>query len=173
MLADRTFERVIAWLPAGDRPSRPLQTLRSETVVPVDRDATFAFFSDAANLERLTPPWLSFAIRTPRPIVMRAGTIIDYEIALRGIPLPWRTRIDVWEPGVRFVDRQIAGPYRWWRHEHRFESVPEGTRVIDEVEFLPRATLLTAPMVSRDVKRIFAFRQRSLATLLASPAVSA
>ena len=32
-------------------------TLHQETVVPATLDETFAFFSDAANLERLTPPW--------------------------------------------------------------------------------------------------------------------
>ena len=95
--------------------------------MPAPLDETFAFFADAANLERLTPPWINFRIRTPRPIVMREGAVIDYRIGLYGLPMPWRTRIDVWEPGVRFVDRQVAGPYRWWRHEHLFEC-SDGTR---------------------------------------------
>lgn len=83
-----------------------------------------------------------------------------------GAPIPWRTRIDVWEPGARFVDRQIAGPYRWWHHEHRFESVAQGTRVIDHVEYLPRASWLSSWLVKRDVQRIFAYRQAALARIL-------
>ena len=154
-------------LHAGPRPSR-VERLHVETGVTSDLNRTFAFFSDAANLERLTPPWINFRIRTAPPIDMREGTIIDYEITLHGVPLPWRTRIDVWEPGVRFVDRQVAGPYLWWHHEHRFESTPDGTRVIDDVEFVPRVAPLTSWMVSRDVNRIFAFRQHTLASLLAS-----
>ena len=170
MLKPTSFERLIRVLTAGDRPARGLQVLRAETVVNADLDRTFAFFSEASNLEQLTPPWINFRIRTALPIEMREGTIIDYEIALHHLPLPWRTRIDLWEPGVRFVDRQIAGPYRWWRHEHRFEPAPTGTRVIDEVEFLPRAALLTSWMVSRDVNRIFSFRQRTLGALLSEAA---
>jgi ligand-binding SRPBCC domain-containing protein len=173
MLSDRAFARAISLLGTSDHPPRGLQSLHAETIVTTRHDRTFAFFSDAGNLERLTPPWLNFRIRTPRPIEMREGTIIDYEIVLYGIPMPWRTRIDVWEPGVRFVDRQVAGPYVWWRHEHRFERTAAGTLVVDDVWFRPRAALLSAWMVARDVNRIFDFRQRSLASLLEDQAVHA
>jgi len=172
MLSRRSHERLLALLVAGERPTRGLQLLRAETVVASDVERSFAFFSDAANLERLTPSWINFQIRTPLPIEMREGAIIDYQISLYGVPVPWRTRIEVWEPGVRFVDRQVAGPYRWWRHEHRFEAVDGGTRVVDEVEFVPRVPSLTMRLVSRDVDRIFAFRRQALASLLAPTAVT-
>lgn len=149
-----------------ERPARGVQTLHTETIVPASLDRTFACFSDARNLEHLTPPWVHFRITTPLPIAMAAGTLIDYRIELYGVGIPWRTRIDEWEAGVRFVDRQIAGPYRWWRHEHRFEAVDGGTRVIDHVEYAPRAAWLSLWLVRRDVSRIFAFRQSVLAQFL-------
>lgn len=161
-MPDRAFELGLSLLASGPRPSSGLKTVHAETVVPTSLDETFAFFSAATNLERLTPPWLNFRIRTPQPIHMGEGTLIDYQIVLYGMPIPWRTRIDVWEPGVRFVDRQLAGPYLWWHHEHRFEATAQGTRVIDHVEYLPRLSMLTSAFVSRDVNRIFAFRQRAL-----------
>lgn len=133
--------------------------------MPAPLDETFAFFSDARNLERLTPPWLRFDVRTGGPLAMREGFLIDYRIVLYGVPIPWQTRIDVWEPGVRFVDRQVRGPYRWWHHEHRFEAAGEATRVIDDVEYVPRARWLSAGLVRRDVERIFDYRQQTLATL--------
>jgi ligand-binding SRPBCC domain-containing protein len=136
--------------------------LRYETVVPAPLDAAFAVFSDASNLQQLTPSWLQFSIVTPLPIVMRVGLEIDYRIRLYGVPLAWTSRIDVWEPEYRFVDRQIAGPYLWWRHAHRFESAGGATRVIDEVEYVPRAAWMTARMVRRDVERIFRYRQGAL-----------
>ena len=154
-------------LAAGDRPTTGIMTVHREAVVRASLEDTFAFFSNAANLERLTPRWINFRIRTPLPIEMREGAVIDYRIVLYGVPIPWRTRIDVWEPGVRFVDRQLAGPYRWWHHEHRFEREGSGTRVIDHVEFVPRAAWLTSRMVLRDVGRIFTFRQDALPALLA------
>jgi ligand-binding SRPBCC domain-containing protein len=152
------------------RPLHHLQHIHREAIVPRPLAETFAFFSDAANLERLTPPWLNFSILTPRPIAMHEGALIDYRIRLYGLPITWKTRIDVWEPGVRFVDRQLAGPYLWWHHEHRFEAVAGGTRVIDHVEYLPRVRWLSGPLVRRDVERIFTYRQQVLPTLLTAGA---
>ena len=151
------------WLQSmATRPHRTMTCLTYETLVRAPLEATFAFFSDASNLQRLTPDWVQFSIVTPLPIVMRAGLEIDYWIRLYGVPLAWTSRIDIWEPGYKFVDRQIAGPYLWWRHEHRFETVGSATRVIDEVEYLPRAPWMTARMVRRDVERIFRYRQEAL-----------
>jgi ligand-binding SRPBCC domain-containing protein len=151
------------WLQSmATRPQRTMTRLTYDTLVPAPLGATFAFFSDPSNLQRLTPGWVRFSIVTPQPIVMRAGLQIDYRIRLYGVPLPWTSRIDVWEIGRRFVDRQIAGPYLWWRHEHRFEAVGGATRVIDEVEYLPRAAWMTSGMVRRDVERIFRYRQDAL-----------
>jgi ligand-binding SRPBCC domain-containing protein len=141
---------------------RTVETLHREIIVPASITDTFAFFADAANLQRLTPPWLHFSILTPTPLEMRAGLEIAYRIRLYGLPVPWRSRIDVWEPGVRFVDRQLVGPYRWWRHEHRFEVVRGGTRVIDRVDYAPRVRWLSGALVRRDLRRIFAYRSEVL-----------
>jgi ligand-binding SRPBCC domain-containing protein len=99
---------------------------------------------------------------------MREGLEIDYAIVLHGFPIPWKTRIDVWEPGVRFVDRQVNGPYVWWHHEHRFEATSGGgTRVVDHVEFVPRLRLLTSGFVRRDVEKIFEYRKEALKRIFA------
>jgi ligand-binding SRPBCC domain-containing protein len=166
MLHKGGFERLTSLLGSADDAPAVCRRLQVETIVPTGLSETFAFFSNAANLERLTPPWINFRILTPPPITMFEGAMIDYNITLYGLPIPWRTRIDVWEPGVRFVDRQVAGPYRWWRHEHLFETTGTGTRVIDRVEYVPRMALFSRWLVGRDVDRIFAFRQRVLAQLL-------
>jgi ligand-binding SRPBCC domain-containing protein len=144
------------------RPDGARTRLRYETVIPATVEAAFAFFADASNLQLLTPRWVHFSIRTPPPIVMGEGLEIEYLIRIHGLPFAWRSRIDVWEPHRRFVDRQTAGPYLWWRHEHRFEAAAGGTRVIDEVEYVPRAEWVTASFVRRDVERIFRYRQDAL-----------
>ncbi len=132
-------------------------------LLPHQRDDVFPFFADATNLERITPDSLRFEILTPLPITMAAGTLIDYRIRIRGIPVTWRTEISVWDPPNRFVDRQLRGPYRWWIHEHRFEDHPDGTWCSDTVHYgVPGGTIVNQIFVERDVRRIFEFRQQSL-----------
>jgi ligand-binding SRPBCC domain-containing protein len=141
--------------------------LHRETTVPAPLERTFQFFSAAENLERLTPPWLNFTVLSPLPVQMRVGAEIAYRLRLYGIPLRWKSRIDLWEPGVAFIDRQVAGPYRWWRHEHRFEAVRGGTRVIDRVEYMPPLHWVSGRWVARDVERIFTYRQDALREIFA------
>jgi hypothetical protein len=142
----------------------------------VDRpiDEVFRFFADAANLEALTPPFLGFSILTPLPIEMRVGTLIDYSLALYGMPVRWRTRITVWEPGVCFVDEQESGPYALWRHTHEFEAVGNGsTRVRDCVDYRvgmgPLGSLARVLFVGRTLDAIFDFRREATKNLLGPP----
>jgi ligand-binding SRPBCC domain-containing protein len=147
-----------------ERPKRGIARLHREMIVPRSLDETFVFFSDAHNLDRLTPPWVGFRILTPRPIRMGAGSILDYSLRVHGIPIRWRTEITVWEPPHRFVDVQARGPYRWWEHTHRFEACAEGTRMIDDVEYVAPLWWISHPlMVNRDVARIFDYRTEALA----------
>lgn len=130
-------------------------------------DQVFPFFSDAFNLERLTPPVLHFQVLTPPPIVMKSGTIIDYRLKLWGIPLRWQSKITAWDPPHRFVDEQTKGPYRLWRHEHTFIESEGGTLAHDLVEYsILGGALVNKLFVERDLKRIFEYRKQRLGKLL-------
>jgi len=136
---------------------------RTELWLPRPRKEIFAFFGDAYNLQAITPPWLNFEVLTPAPIPMAAGTLIDYRLRVRGVPLRWRTRINAWEPPFRFQDEQLRGPYRLWIHEHRFEDRDGGTLCRDEVHYaVPGGSLMNWLWVRRDVQTIFDYRSEQL-----------
>jgi ligand-binding SRPBCC domain-containing protein len=149
--------------------------MRMETFTTVmelqrPRPEVFHFFSQASNLELITPPELGFHITTPSPITMSAGTLIDYQLTLYAIPFRWRTRITEWDPPVTFTDEQLSGPYKTWIHRHTFsETTGGGTRIDDVVRYaVPLGNLgrLALPLVRRQLKRIFAHREQMVRTLL-------
>jgi ligand-binding SRPBCC domain-containing protein len=136
-------------------------------------ERAFEFYAEARNLAVITPPWMGFEVITPGPIEMRPGALIDYRIKLHGVPLRWRTRIDVWEPPVRFIDVQVRGPYALWEHTHTFEPDGEQAVVIgDRVRYsIPLGSLgqaAHAMFVKRDLKRVFDYRERAVAERLQS-----
>lgn len=140
-----------------------IREFKSEIFLPLSPAELFPFFADAANLEAITPPWLKFRIATPGPIEMREGTLIDYRLKVRGLPLRWRTLIKQWDPPFSFVDEQLRGPYRQWIHEHRFEAVEGGTMATDRVRYaVPFDFLIHDWFVKPDVEQIFRFREQAL-----------
>lgn len=147
--------------------------LETVTTLPLPVDEVFAFFSDAENLERITPPELAFHILTPTPINVDEGTMIDYRLRLFGVPFHWRTRIVQWHPNHQFVDEQVRGPYRSWRHLHTFADCEDGTRMTDRVEyglpFQPMSSLVL-PLVRRQLDRIFRYRASAIRRLLSGDA---
>jgi ligand-binding SRPBCC domain-containing protein len=144
--------------------------LRTQTTVPLDIRRVFAFFSDARNLNDITPPWLHFTLKADGPPTMRPGLLLDYRIRLFLIPINWQTEITVWDPPTRFVDEQRRGPYRWWVHTHTFTEVEGGTRVEDEVLYNPRGgALVHGLFVKRRLRRIFRYRHRMLRLALGVP----
>jgi ligand-binding SRPBCC domain-containing protein len=144
-------------------------TFSTELWLPNARADVFRFFSEARNLEAITPPWLDFEVLTPAPLEIRAGTLIDYRIRIHGIPIRWRTEISEWDPPHRFVDVQLRGPYTLWHHTHTFEARDGGTQCADHVRYCPRGgALMNRLFVRRDVERIFAYRGKRLLAMFGS-----
>lgn len=147
--------------------------LRREQFIPLPVAKVFPFFSDAKNLEILTPPWMHFRVVGKTTPEIDEGTLINYRLRVFGVGLSWQSRIECWQPGRMFVDRQIVGPYRHWYHRHTFRAVEGGTLMTDEVEYrLPLGRLgrwLAGPWVQRDLKRIFDFRARKVEEIFLAP----
>ena len=140
-----------------------IHTLETEQWIEKPLEEVFAFFSDASNLERITPDELRFQILSPQPIEMKVGALIDYQLHLAGIPFKWKTEITDWNPPHSFVDTQLKGPYKQWIHTHRFEDHGGRTRIVDEVKWaLPLSPLgdLAYPVINWQLGRIFAHRHR-------------
>ena|SRR5437868_7237930 len=146
-----------------------IYTLHRELWVPQSLPEVFDFFARAENLEKLTPPWIRFRILTAPPIEMKQGTTLAYRLRVRGIPLGWLTKIEEWNPPFEFVDVQSKGPYKLWRHTHRFKEVTGGTSIEDTVHYaLPFGVLgrlVHRLQMARDLARIFDYRAHQVQAL--------
>ena len=146
----------------------PDHYFKMETFVPGEIEEVFAFFSNAQNLELITPPELNFSIISPLPIVMQKGTLIDYRIRLLGFTFYWKTLISKWEPRKNFIDEQLKGPYAKWIHTHIFEPKEDGVSIKDEVQYrLPLFPFgeIMFPIVRLQLKRIFEYRSLRITEL--------
>ncbi|MBI3746579.1 MAG: NAD(P)H-binding protein [Chloroflexi bacterium] len=147
--------------------------LSASTIVSADTDRTWAFFSDPANLGRITPSALGFKMLSASEPT-HEGQLIEYTVRpIAGIPLRWRTRIEGVDAPRAFTDVQLKGPYRRWVHRHAFTAVEGGTRIDDTIEYElplgPLGRLAHALVVRAQLGAIFQFRTAAIRTIFAAP----
>ncbi len=145
----------------------------SEQFVNEPLDKVFSFFSNADNLEQITPPAFGFKVISKSTPTMAVGTLINYKLWLDGIiPMRWQTLITVWEPPYKFADLQKKGPYKKWHHTHTFEPLGSGVLMRDQVDYsLPLGLVglwVAGWKVRRDIHKIFNYRTKVLEQLFKS-----
>ena len=149
--------------------------LERRQTLPRPVNEVFPFFDAPENLGKITPPWLALRMLTPFSLDIQQGTLIDYTIRWLGIPIRWRTLISDYQPPAMFVDEQLKGPYNFWHHTHTFVPTGEGTEMSDCVRYrLPGGILgdlLHSLVIRRQLKRIFDYRERTIAEIFAPPGV--
>jgi ligand-binding SRPBCC domain-containing protein len=146
-----------------------VRTLHREAKIAALLPMVFAFFSEARNLDKITPPWLHFKVVEQTDLEVKAGTLIHYQLTWHGLPMRWTTLIEEWQAPAKFVDVQLKGPYRLWHHTHTFEACDGGTIIRDEVQYaVPFGALgdfFAGWKVKRDVERIFDYRTSQIAEI--------
>jgi ligand-binding SRPBCC domain-containing protein len=145
---------------------RPRYELTARTIVSAPIADVFEFFSRPENLGTMTPGNMDFRIMD-RTGEMGEGALISYSIRLGPVPVRWKTRIEAWDGGARFVDAQLNGPYHCWWHEHRFVADgPSRTIMEDRVLYTPPLGVLgriaNHLFIKRALRGIFTFRSDAI-----------
>lgn len=149
-------------------PARRLSVSRWQVDLDRPRETVWSWASDVERLDAVTPPWFGL---TPlaSPSALFVGAEIEYRFRWRLLRTRWRSRIVAWQPYRFFAYEQVVGPFRYFRHEHRFEIIGGGTRMTDRVVYRCRGgRLVDRLLVAPDLDRIFAFRGAALGWLLSS-----
>ncbi len=143
------------------------------TVLPGGRAAAFDASLDvgvhAASMRRSGERAVG-GVTTGR---LRPGESVTWEARHFGIRWRMTSHISEYERPYRFVDEQVRGPFRTWRHEHLFVAPdPSATMMRDVIEFTAPAGLvgrLVAAAVLRPyLRRLILRRNAYLARVLAS-----
>lgn len=66
---------------------------------------------------------------------IRLGETVTWRARHFGIPFTMTSKVTALERPHRFVDEQVRGPFRNFHHEHVFEHIDGGTRMIDRIRF--------------------------------------
>jgi ligand-binding SRPBCC domain-containing protein len=144
--------------------------LHREQFIPASPNIIWGYFADPKNLNEITPPDMNFEIVAGGDVCMYEGQIIEYRVEfVRGLRSQWLTEIAHVREGSYFVDEQRVGPYRFWYHEHVFESWDAGVKMTDHIAYaIPFSFLgdtLNAVWINNRLSDIFEYRRQKIIEL--------
>jgi ligand-binding SRPBCC domain-containing protein len=169
--------------------------------VPFPVELVFAFFANPSNLPHLMPPAQKVRIEDirmqpppPRPVAAdpsrrfrsiaagKGSEILVSFCPVRWLPqrVSWMARIVEFDWNSHFVDEQVRGPFRQFRHRHgvggEVRQGVEGTTVTDVIEYESPAGAvgwLAHGLIRRQFEEAFAYRHKRLPEILAAAAQQA
>ncbi len=139
--------------------------------IPIGLEEAWDFFSSPRNLDQITPDNMGFRILSiSGGEKMYEGQIIHYKVApVARIPIRWTTEITHIKEGKYFVDEQRFGPYAMWHHEHHFEEIEGGIKMIDHVHYaIPLGfigRIANTLLVKSRLNEIFDYRYKKIEEL--------
>jgi ligand-binding SRPBCC domain-containing protein len=106
---------------------------RTESVLPPDRLFNLARSIDA-HLDSQADAGEQ-AVAGVTMGLIGAGQEVTWRARHFGVPIRMTSRITSMEFPERFVDEQVRGPFKAFRHVHEFEATASGSVMTDRVEF--------------------------------------
>jgi len=101
--------------------------------------------------------------------LISAGEEVTWRARHFGVPLTMTSRVTRLDYPVSFVDEQVKGPFKAFRHVHEFAAHDAGSVMTDRIEFTapfgPLGWIVERVILRRYLERLIAGR----GTLLATP----
>jgi uncharacterized protein (TIGR01777 family) len=146
-------------------------TFVARSHIPAPAAAVLAWHAHPGAFERLTPPWMDVRVLTETGGIA-PGASKRLRVGAGPLGFTWDLAHEAGTDGAGFVDVQVAGPFRAWRHEHRF--LPDGAessvledRIAYQLPFGRAGSLLAGRAVERRLDDLFRFRHHRTRTDLA------
>lgn len=133
------------------------------TRIPATAEQLYEWHARPDAFSRLAPPWQQVEVEEQKGTVL-PGDRKRLRIPLIGpLTLPWELVHGDDLDGIGFVDTQVKGPFRSWRHEHRFIPDRDGHAFMEDMlEYeLPLGSVgasVAGSRIGSELDRLFALR---------------
>ena len=141
-----------------------MQNFKHQFIVDCPLDRVWSFYTDVKHLETITPKKSDLKVIkfTTQKIIQGQEIWCSGKIIIAKRRTTWHSKITYLKP-YEYVDEMLAGPFKKWRHLHRFSNIHEKqTEVKDEIEFeLPYGMLgkLFDGYAYKQLQNIFEYRK--------------
>ncbi len=137
--------------------------LRKSVDIKCDRGELFRFHLNTNNITVISPPFpvVSDIKMSSNPLAK--GSTVNLTVSFILFKMKWFLEVSEVEGNSLVRDTQLKGPFKAWVHDHIFEDIPGGTRMTDEVRFIPPfglLGLLALPFVYLQLHLMFSDRHR-------------
>lgn len=134
-----------------------------ESIFEVPVEALFAFHERPDAFEMLMPPWET--VRNVKPASsLEVGAVASMQQRVGPFWISIEAEHVAYEKNALFVDEMRQGPFAAWRHEHRFEPHPGGSKLVDKITYTPPLGplgRLAAPLaIAPRLRKMFEYRHR-------------
>ena len=144
-----------------------MRTFRHSFIVKSPIEKVWHFYTDVRHLETITPKEMELKIvNTTSQNIIQGQEILGsskiFEKMKIRRTMTWYSKITFLKK-YEYIDEMLAGPFKKWRHLHKFHSIDgKQTEIIDEIEFeLPYGILgkLFEGYTYKQLQNIFGYRK--------------
>ena len=138
-------------------------TFINEGTFSTSVEELFAWHERPGAFDRLNPAWRPVRV-LQKPNSITDGARAKIQIPLGPVGIPWLLEHSGYRKNVSFVDTQISGPFRSWKHQHLFSSTaPSTSHLRDEIRFeLPFGVSFGSSLFLSELTRLFQYRHSIL-----------
>jgi ligand-binding SRPBCC domain-containing protein len=116
------------------------RVFEKSTIIKTSIDKILAFHHDPQAIRKLTPPPIFAQLREDNRTSLTEGDL-KFTLWMGFIPIRWHAQHQAGPTEHSFADVMLAGPLQYWRHEHIFEPVANGVKLIDRVTLAHKSGL--------------------------------
>lgn len=138
-----------------------MHSVTYQSIVGAPREFVWSTYLRNGQFDRLVPPWQRVTtIRQAGGV--EPGGFRELQLQAGPFKLSWLAVHERYDEGRRFTDRQVRGPFRYWRHQHHFSDQSDaGCLIRDEIDYeLPVAPVsqVLGDVVRAELRRMFRYR---------------